>query len=108
MENVSNVTLEPTATVDVDSVEIKEVDYKDLTKQDLIRMCEEKDSLLKCYENSAQEVQKYHDKEMENLNNHYVKQIKELTKVIGYFKKKNKLVVDLLTIEESVEKGDNK
>lgn len=107
MENINNVTLN-TEAIDVDSVEIKEVDYKDLTKQDLIRMCEEKDSLLKCYENSAQDVQKYHDKEIENLNNHYIKQVKELTKLISYFTKKNKLIVDLLTMEESIEKGDKK
>ena len=37
MEDINNVTLSAEA-IDVDAIEIKPVDYKELTKQDLIRM----------------------------------------------------------------------
>lgn len=107
MEDINNVTLNAEA-IDVDAIEIKPVDYKELTKQDLIRMCEEKDSLLKCYEESANSVQAHHDKEIENLNKHYMDRIKELTSLVKYYVRKNKLVIDLLTIEEDPEKGAKK
>ena len=109
MEDINNVTLNAEA-VDVDAIEIKPVDYKELTKQDLIRMCEEKDSLLKCYEESANSVQAHHDKEIENMNAYYVNKIKELNSLIRYYDRKIKLVIDLLNIEKEIKeikKGEN-
>lgn len=94
------------ATIDLNPEETlipTPVDYKDLTKQDLIRLCEEKDSHIEAYESERQSVQETHDKEVHNMSEYYAKKITELSKVIKYYERKKKLILDLLTIEEDKE-----
>jgi len=40
---------------------------------------------------------------MQNLNEFYMKKINELTKIVKYYERKKKLILDLLTIEEDKE-----
>lgn len=97
--------------VDVASINLKPeetlaptpVDYKDLTKADLIRLCEEKDSHIEAYESERKTIHEVHDKEIHNMNEYYSKKITELSKVIKYYERKKKLILDLLTIEEDKE-----
>jgi len=96
--DVASINLNPEETL-----KPTPVDYKDLTKQDLIRLCEEKDSHIELYESERKTIQETHDKEMQNLNEFYMKKINELTKIVKYYERKKKLILDLLTIEEDKE-----
>jgi hypothetical protein len=94
------------ATIDLNPEETlkpAQVDYKDLTKQDLIRLCEEKDSHIEAYESERQSVQEAHDKEVHGISEYYAKKITELSKVIKYYERKKKLILDILTLEEDKE-----
>lgn len=94
------------ATIDLNPEETlkpAQVDYKDLTKQDLIRLCEEKDSHIELYESERQSIQESHDKEVRGISEYYAKKITELSKVIKYYERKKKLILDILTLEEDKE-----
>ena len=92
---------------DSDTLTIKAVDYKDLDKVDLIRLCNEKDAAIKSYETERNNHQDQHNKEIEDMNSYYVARINELKSLIKYYERKFKLIINLINIEKGEDNDDS-
>lgn len=84
--------------------EVVPVDYKKLSKEDLIKIIEEKDKVQMQYEDRLKALEESHKSEMENATDYYLKRIEELKALTRYYERKLKLLKDIITIET----GDDK
>lgn len=87
-----------------DKMDIEEIDYKALTKEELISNLEMKDSAIKNYHNKIEDMEVNQKGELENMHNYYKAKISQLNNIIGYYERKFKLIKDILDIEQGGEK----
>ena len=84
--------------------ELVPVDYKKLSKEELIGIIEEKDKVHAQYEDKIHDIEEGHKKEMDTAADYYLKRIEELKALTRYYERKLKLLKDIITIET----GDDK
>lgn len=75
------------------------VDYKKLSKEELIGVIEEKDKVHAQYEDKIHDIEDGHKKEIDNVTEYYLKRIEELKALTRYYERKLKLLKDIITIE---------
>ena len=80
------------------------VDYKKLSKEELIGIIEEKDKVHNQYEDKIHDMEDGHKKEMDTATEYYLKRIEELKALTRYYERKLKLLKDIITIETGDEK----
>ena len=84
--------------------ELAPVDYKKLSKEELIGIIEEKDKVHAQYEDKIHDMEDGHKKEMDTATEYYLKRIEELKALTRYYERKLKLLKDIITIETGDEK----
>lgn len=84
--------------------EVIPVDYKKLSKEELIVIIEEQSKVHTQYEQKLMDTNEAHRKEMETATEYYLKRIEELKALNRYYERKLKLLKDIITIET----GDDK
>ena len=80
------------------------VDYKKLSKEELIGIIEEKDKVHAQYEDKIHDIEDGHKKEIDKVTDYYLKRIEELKALTRYYERKLKLLKDIITIETGDEK----
>lgn len=109
MENIninemSTVDMLPAVESSADKIEIEQVDYKALTKEQLIDVLKSKDTVIDNYKTINENLTEEHQKELENLNDYYKRKITELSNIIKYYERKFKVLKDILDIETGGDK----
>ena len=90
----------------IEELEVEKVDYEKLDKVDLIRLCKEKDNHIKSYETERTSTQDFYNNEINNMNEHYIKRLKEMKAVIKYYERKFELIKNIIDIEKEAKKDD--
>ena len=103
METVQMLSTAPVETTERVE-EVKPVELKSLSKEDLINIIEEKDKVIGRYEDRVKELQEFSEKEKQGLSEYYLERIKELKSLVGYYERKIRILRDLINIET----GDDK
>lgn len=83
----------------VESIEIEKTNYKDFTKDELIRIIEDKD---KAYENLKTVMEAQEEKSKMTLENYAEacnEQVKNLKKILSYYENKLNVIKDILNLE---------
>lgn len=107
METVQMMNTMPLEEEKEDVLRVEElvpVDYKKLSKEELIGIIEEKDKVHTQYEDKIHDMEEGHKKEMETATEYYLKRIEELKALTRYYERKLKLLKDIITIETGDEK----
>ena len=84
--------------------ELVPIDYKKLSKEELIGIIEEKNKVHPQYEDKIHDMEDGHKKEMDTATEYYLKRIEELKALTRYYERKLKLLKDIITIETGDEK----
>lgn len=87
-----------------EKLEVKPVDYKSLTKEQLEKIVESKDVVINNYEHKMEEITATHKQEIDNMNNYYKQRLTESNSLVGYYERKMKILKDIITIETGGEK----
>ena len=90
----------------IEELEVEKVDYEKLDKVDLIRLCKEKDNHIKSYETERTSTQDFYNNEINNMNENYIKKIKEMKALINYYERKFELLKTIIDIEKEAKKDD--
>lgn len=85
---------------DQDVLEVEKVEYEKLDKVDLVRLCKEKDTCIKSYEAERSSRTDAFNTELNNMNEYYLKRIKELKSLINYYERKFEVIKSLIDIEK--------
>lgn len=107
METVQMLNTMPLEEEQEDVLKVEElapVDYKELSKEELIGIIEEQNKVHIQYEDKIHDLEEGHKKEMETATEYYLKRIEELKALTRYYERKLKLLKDIITIET----GDDK
>lgn len=107
METVQMMNTIPLEEEKEDVLKVEElvpVDYKKLSKEELIGVIEEQNKVHTQYEDKIHDMEEGHKKEMETASEYYLKRIEELKALTRYYERKLKLLKDIITIET----GDDK
>lgn len=107
METVQMMNTMPLEEEKEDVLKVEElvpVDYKKLSKEELIGVIEEQNKVHNQYEQKLMDVDEAHKEEMKNATEYYTKRIEELKALTRYYERKLKLLKDIITIET----GDDK
>jgi hypothetical protein len=107
METVQMMNTMPLEEEKEDVLKVEElvpVDYKKLSKEELIGIIEEKDKVHNQYEDKIHDMEDGHKKEMDTATEYYLKRIEELKALTRYYERKLKLLKDIITIETGDEK----
>lgn len=107
METVQMMNTMPLEEEKEDVLKVEElvpVDYKKLSKEELIGIIEEKDKVHNQYEDKIHDMEEGHKKEMDTATEYYLKRIEEMKALTRYYERKLKLLKDIITIETGDEK----
>ena len=93
----------------VDKLEIESVDYKTLTKEELIKVIEDKDKAYENLKHNFDMMVDQKDKQLKDTADYYAMRINEVDSLLEYHKRKLKLINDIVNIENiPVKKGGEK
>lgn len=93
----------------VDKLEVESVDYKSLNKEGLISIIEAKDKAYENLKDRFDVMSETKDKQLKDTADYYSMKIAEIESLVEYYKRKLKLINDLVNIENiSSKKGGNK
>lgn len=93
----------------VDKLEIESVDYKTLTKEELIKVIEDKDKAYENLKHNFDMMVDQKDKQLKDTADYYSMRINEIDSLLEYHKRKLKLINDIVNIENiPVKKGGEK
>lgn len=107
METVQMMNTMPLEEEKEDVLKVEElvpVDYKKLSKEELIGVIEEQNKVHKQYEEKLIDLEDTHKREMEASSEYYLKRIEEMKALTRYYERKLKLLKDIITIETGDEK----
>ena len=90
-----------------ETLEAEKIDYENLSKADLIRLCKEKDNSIKSYETERNNMTESFNNEIKNMNDYYIKRLKERDALIRYYERKFGLIKSLIDIEQDKEEKKN-
>lgn len=90
-----------------ETLEAVKIDYESLSKADLIRLCKEKDNSIKSYETERNSITESFNNEIQNMNDYYIKRLKERDSLIRYYERKFGLIKSLIDIEQDKEEKKN-
>jgi len=111
MEEVKDVQLKFNDNGEIveeqEKLEATQVPYEQLSKVDLVRLCKEKDSHIKSYETERQSTQDFYNTEINNMNEHYIKRLKEMKSLVSYYERKFELIKTIIDIEKEAKKDDS-
>ena len=93
----------------VDKLEIESVDYKTLTKEELIKVIEDKDKAYENLKHNFDIMVDQKDKQLKDTADYYAMRVNEVNSLLEYHKRKLKLINDIVNIENiPVKKGGEK
>lgn len=93
----------------VDKLEIESVDYKTLTKEELIKVIEDKDKAYENLKHNFDMMVDQKDKQLKDTADYYAMRVNEVNSLLEYHKRKLKLINDIVNIENiPVKKGGEK
>lgn len=93
----------------VDKLEIESVDYKTLTKEELIKVIEDKDKAYENLKHNFDMMVDQKDKQLKDTADYYTMRVNEVNSLLEYHKRKLKLINDIVNIENiPVKKGGEK
>lgn len=93
----------------VDKLEIESVDYKTLTKEELIKVIEDKDKAYENLKHNFDMMIDQKDKQLKDTADYYSMRVNEIDSLLEYHKRKLKLINDIVNIENiPVKKGGEK
>lgn len=93
----------------VDKLEIESVDYKTLTKEELIKVIEDKDKAYENLKHNFDMMVNQKDKQLKDTADYYAMRVHEVDSLLEYHKRKLKLINDIVNIENiPVKKGGEK
>lgn len=103
--NEGNLVTSPIISTEekVDTVEVETVDYNTLTKAELLKVVEAKDTAVKNYEDKLNMIEEKHNKELHDVADYFKQEVDAKSKIIAYYERKFKLLKDILVIEKGEE-----
>lgn len=88
----------------VESLEVEPVDLVELSKEDLIRMVEDKNQVIHNMEIELDRQRKINEQDTKNLNEYYGNRLKESNSLVAYYERKLHVLKSIIDIETGGEK----
>lgn len=82
------------------------IDYKSMTKDELITTVEELQKTNSLYDDKINQIHEYYSKQTTGMRNYYVELVVNKDNVIRYYERKFKLLTDIINIEQGGEQYD--
>lgn len=84
---------------EADNLEVIKVDYKEMTKEELLTVLDARDTVLKNYEIELKKANERYDKDMEEMRKYYSDRISEIKAINSYHENKLKVIRDIIVME---------
>ena len=88
----------------VESLEVEPVDLVELSKEDLIRMVEDKNQVIHNMEIELDRLRKINEQDTKNLNEYYGNRLKESSSLVAYYERKLHVLKSIIDIETGGDK----
>lgn len=85
--------------MEVDNLEAVKVDYKEMTKEELLTVLDARDTVLKNYEIELKKANERYDKDMEEMRKYYSDRISEIKAINSYHENKLRVIKDIIVME---------
>lgn len=85
--------------MEIDNLEAVKVDYKEMTKEELLTVLDARDTVLKNYEIELKKANERYDKDMEEMRKYYSDRISEIKAINSYHENKLKVIRDIIVME---------
>lgn len=83
-----------------DTIAPVKVAYEDLTKEDLIKLLNDKDKAIENYKIQDEQKDKSFESQLANINETYKQHLDNLKTINTYMSRKLKVIKDIITMEE--------